>query len=58
MKFPEGCAERIRRAMEGEEAQMHLYNVLADEAAAKASETEQQMQQELDKVLVQTATTL
>lgn len=44
--------------MEGEEAQMHLYNVLADEAAAKASETEQQMQQELDKVLVQTATTL
>ena len=46
----DGTAERLRRALDGEKAQMEAYNALADEAAAEAQKAGLKMQQELDQV--------
>jgi len=46
----DGTSERLRRALDGEKAQMEAYNALADEAAAEAKKAELKKEQELDQV--------
>ena len=43
-------AERIRRAIDREDTQMHAFTVLINEESARAKQAEQDMQQELEQV--------
>ena len=49
-KTTEFHAERIRRAIDREDAQMRAFTVLIDEESARAEHAERNMQQELEQV--------